>query len=466
MDIRTQLDAYFTQHQDEILQDIATLVAIPSVNGAPEEGKPFGAAPYACLEKAVEMAQAYGFKTTVYGGCVVAIDMGGTKPCLDILTHLDVVPAGEGWTVTKPFEMKIVGDRIYGRGTIDDKGPGVMALWAMRAVQELGLCPDHRVRLIMGTDEECGSHDLDVYYAQEAEAPMSFSPDGNYPLINIEKCGIHPQFHGTFQEAASLPMVVALESGTVFNVVPPKAKATIAGMSAQEIEKIVETLGLSGVTVTADVADDSRVDIFVAGVATHVSMPENGDNALCKLLALVAALPLADGAGHTALRTLHKIFPHGDVYGKAAGIAQEDEHGALTLSLVILRYAPAQLTGCLDVRAAVSSTTESTVVPLRQGLEAGGLRLDDCTIEPAHKVEESSPLVQTLLKIYEEQTGIKGKPLCIGGATYVHRLKNGVAFGCMNQDENYHLHDVDEYATISGMMDSGKMFAQAMIALK
>src|SRR5699024_10557105 len=111
----------------------------------------------------------------------------GEESQLDILAHLDVVPAGEGWTVTEPFEPVEKDGRLYGRGTADDKGPAVAALYALRAVKELGIPLKKRVRLILGTDEECGSSDIQHYYAVEKEAPMTFSPDGAFPVVNIEK---------------------------------------------------------------------------------------------------------------------------------------------------------------------------------------------------------------------------------------------------------------------------------------
>ena len=118
----------------------------------------------------------------------------GQGKALDILSHLDVVPVSEDWKKTQPFEPLIEGDRIYGRGTSDDKGPAIAALYAMRCVRELGLNLKNGVRLICGSDEECGSADLEYYYSQEQEALYTFSPDADYPLINIEKGRLQKSF--------------------------------------------------------------------------------------------------------------------------------------------------------------------------------------------------------------------------------------------------------------------------------
>ena len=141
----------------------------------------------------------YGLATRNYENYVVTGDFSEKEKALDILAHLDVVPVTEDWTVTKPFEPKIVDGKIYGRGTADDKGPAIAALYALRAIRELGIPMKKSVRLILGSDEECGSGDLEYYYAKEQEAPYTFTPDADFPLINIEKGSFHGVFSSEFK---------------------------------------------------------------------------------------------------------------------------------------------------------------------------------------------------------------------------------------------------------------------------
>ena len=132
-----------------------------------------------------------------YADRVIAADMNRGERCLDILAHMDVVAPGDGWTKTAPFEPIVEDGMIIGRGSSDDKGPAVAALYAMRAVKELGLPVTKNCRLVLGSDEECGSSDIPYYYAVEPEAPMTFSPDAEFPLINVEK----GQFRGELTAA-------------------------------------------------------------------------------------------------------------------------------------------------------------------------------------------------------------------------------------------------------------------------
>ena len=107
--------------------------------------------------------------------------------------------------VTKPFDPVVVNDRIYGRGTCDDKGPAIAALYAMKAIKELKIPLKKNVRLILGSDEECGSSDLDYYYSIEEEAPMTFTPDADFPVINIEKGRLSKEFRVSFEKDSALP---------------------------------------------------------------------------------------------------------------------------------------------------------------------------------------------------------------------------------------------------------------------
>ena len=144
----------------EFLQAIAQLIRINSVRGPAGPGEPFGPGPAAALKAALEIAESMGFRTANLDGYVGTVDYGPEERQLDILAHLDVVPAGEGWTVTDPFAPRILDGRLYGRGAADDKGPAMAALFAMKAVRDLGIPLQRGVRLILGTDEENGSSDI------------------------------------------------------------------------------------------------------------------------------------------------------------------------------------------------------------------------------------------------------------------------------------------------------------------
>ena len=134
---REKIEAYIDSHRQEMLDDICTLCRINSEKMPYSAGKPYGEGAFMALNAALDLAERYGFSVNNYDNYVGTADLNDGPAQLDILAHLDVVPAGEGWTVTEPFEPVEKDGKLYGRGTADDKGPAIAALYALRAIREL-----------------------------------------------------------------------------------------------------------------------------------------------------------------------------------------------------------------------------------------------------------------------------------------------------------------------------------------
>ncbi len=462
-----KIDAYLEEKRGEMIQDLERLVRIDSQRGPAKEGKPFGEGPAAVLAAAQEMMERCGLAVKNYDNYVVTGDLNDGEKQLDILAHLDVVPVTKDWTVTEPFEPKIVDGKIYGRGTADDKGPAIAALYALRAIKELGIPMKKNVRLILGSDEECGSGDLFHYYGIEREAPYSFTPDADFPLINIEKGRMEAHFSAAFADADSpaLPRVKSLKCGDKANVVPGRATLVLEGIEEDAFQAAADLAEREiGVQFTVMEKTGTELRIDVRGQSAHASTPEEGKNALTAALRLVSRLPLADTEGVRALRALDELFPYEDTCGKALGIYREEEQsGATTLCFSILDYTPEGLSGTFDARLPVGCTEENTRRPVEELLAKNGILLQDGDMAAPHCVPGDSPFVKTLLQSYERYTGVKGKPLSTGGGTYVHGLKRGVAFGCMTPDVDNHMHGDDEFMVIDRLVMSAKIFADAIL---
>ena len=167
---------------------IRQLVEIPSVKGKPEQSAPFGAEPRRALDKMLEICREHGFVTGCHDNVMGTADYAPSgKVGLGILCHLDVVPAEPlNWSCP-PFQLTRRDGKLFGRGVIDDKGPCAASLMALYCIKELGIPLKKGVRLLFGTDEENGSEDLEIYRSTHELPPMVFTPDGSFPVINIEK---------------------------------------------------------------------------------------------------------------------------------------------------------------------------------------------------------------------------------------------------------------------------------------
>ncbi|MDD3193571.1 MAG: Sapep family Mn(2+)-dependent dipeptidase [Oscillospiraceae bacterium] len=461
-----QLEEYFAAHQDEMVADICTLIRIPSDRQEPQEGMPFGEGPAKALEAAMEIGRRMGMRVTDYDHYVATFDLNEKEWGLDILAHLDVVPVGDDWTVTGPFDPKIVDGKLYGRGSADDKGPAMAGLWAAKAVKDLNIPLSKNCRVILGTDEESGSSDIAHYYKVEKEAPATFSPDADFPVINVEKGNYSSEFTAEWAEDAKLPRIVSAKGGFRRNVIPDKAEAVLEGISLERVRAVCEAYSKkSGVTFHATEVE-GQVHVLAKGVAAHASTPEAGANAVTAMVAFLSQLPLADSEGFSKLCAVSRIFPHGDWEGKAAGVKMSDEvSGPLTIAFSVFSYSLTGLTGMFDSRVSLCANNQNMRDVLVEVFGKSGIRLTNLNMRPGHHVPADSPFIQTLLGCYERYTGQKGECIAIGGGTYTHNLKNGVAFGCADPAVDNHMHGADEFAVIEQLILSAKIFAQAIIEL-
>ena len=374
---------------------------------------------------------------------------------------------GDGWTVTEPFAPKLADGWLYGRGTCDDKGPAVAALYAMRAVRELQIPLEYNTRLILGADEETGCRDTDCYYSHFAEAPCSYSPDGEYPVINLEKGGLYTSYSGAWEGETPLPCVHRIDGGTVGNAVPGRAEAVLEGVSADDVARAAQAVNAqTGIGFTWE-EQGARLTLHAEGRNAHASTPWEGNSALTGLLTLLMRLPLAPCEGLKRLRALAELFPHGAFYGEAAGVTQSDAlSGQLVLTSNVLHYTENSMTGRIDCRAPMCASEENVLEVLRAKLAAHGLHLpEDCRMIPPHYVPEESPFIQTLLQCYEQVMEEPGRCLAIGGGTYEHFLKNGVAFGASKLGVDYHMHRANEHLVVDEIVRSAELFALTIAAL-
>ena len=463
---KEQIEAYFADKEDRILADIARLVRIKSERETPKAGMPFGEGPCKALLEAKAMMDEMGFRTRNFDNYVVTGEINDKPAYLGILAHTDVVSEGSGWTYP-PYECTRKDSLIFGRGTADDKGPAVVAMWALRAAKEINPNLKKGVRLIVGSAEETGSEDLEHYLPLEPAPPFSFSPDAEYPIINIEKGGHGPVFGACWEEETALPRVKAIHGGVTKNIVTRECDAWVEGLSADTAKPFCEKeTAKTGVVFTAK-EEDGCLHLHALGEAAHAASPQTGKNAQIAMVELLASLPLAVSRGKQALKDLARLFPFGDDYGEALGVAQQDEiSGRLTLVFSKLQFSLTGFEAQYDSRCPICATNESMRdIALKALTDCGFTIRSHPDMFKPHHTPADSPFVQTLLQTYEAYSGLKGECLAIGGGTYVHEIEGGVAFGCALPGTDNRMHGADEFAVISELMLSAKMFTEVILQM-
>lgn len=428
----TEIRKYLESHKQEIIGLLAELVAIPSIQGKAEEGAPFGREPARALEVMLKKCSEAGFKVDNVENYAGSADINDLPAELAVLTHLDVVPVGSGWT-TDPFVLRYESDtdKLIGRGAIDDKGPAVAAFFAAKALKDLGIPLKKGVRLIFGTNEENGSADLAYYRKKRELPPMVFTPDGEYPLINAEKGMLRVYFSSDFDDEE----ILEIQAGTVINAVPQFCTVTMNSDEGEPVEAVYE------------------------GVSAHASTPDKGENAITQFLDSYSG-------GNMLLCGLAELFPHGEFSGKSCGLGFSDElSGDMTCLLSMLNTENGRIYGGIDIRFPLDRTKAEISGIICDALENAGFDIDSCDGVEPHCTDENSTFVQTLLKTYERVTGDKGRCIAIGGGTYVHEIEGGVAFGAEFPNEDGHMHSPDEFITVANLLKNAEIMAEAMSEL-
>ena len=450
-----KLNAIIESMHDEMIDTLQKWIRVPSVKGEAAPGAPFGKEVRSMLDMALADCEQMGFKTQNFDGYIAHADLGegSDEDALAILAHLDVVPEGDGWKYP-PYGAVIENGRMYGRGTSDDKGPAVAALYAMKAVKDVGIPLRRKVRLILGCDEESGWEDI-AHYNKVATMPrMGFSPDASYPIINIEKGICRLELHGVLSNEGL--QVIAFNKGERPNVIPGRASALVAGDAATVAQAEAAAKKLD---IPAEVQlTDKGVSITVTGISGHAAYPETARNANGEMLLLLRELGVQGD-----LRLLADKIGL-DYKGEGLEISVSDGiSGYLTCNLGIIRAGEGGVYATLDIRYPVMTNPDMIIKNVSASLP--GMRVEAMEVKEPHHVPAGSELVQNLLDAYHEVTGYERKCLYTGGGTYARSLQEGVAFGAsFPQDEDL-AHQANEYADIEGLYKNIKIFALAIVKL-
>ncbi len=458
------------KRKDDLIRDTQTLLRIPSVldeERATAEA-PLGQGVYEALQFLLKRGQEEGFIAKNVDGLAGHLEMGQGDELIGVLCHVDVVPPGDGWT-SDPFAAEIRDGKIYARGAIDDKGPTMAAFYAMKIVKELNLPLSKRVRMIIGTDEESKWRCVDHYFKHEEMPTMGFAPDADFPIIYAEKgiVDVDLQQKLTATNEGGEIQLQSLSAGRRYNMVPDFAEAVllVEGERGAEIEQrfrqFLDETGLNGNVLL----NEHTVTLQLEGVSAHAMEPDNGKNAGLLLVSFLAKMSL-DKHAQSFIRFLNEYFV-GDSRGKTIGISYSDDiTGDLTVNVGILAYN--QESGGkigINLRYPVTNDIEKTKRTMEQLAAEHGFALENFSDSKPHHIDQNHVLVQTLQRVYEEQTGEQATLLSIGGGTYARSLQAGVAFGPLFPGRQDVAHQKDEYIIIDDLLKATAIYAQAIYEL-
>lgn len=459
-----KFDQWIDAHQEEILNTIRTLISYNSVEEAPESGMPFGKTVAECLEKTLALCEAMGFETKNVDNYAGHAEYGSGEELVGLLVHLDIVPAGDGWTVD-PFGGVIQDGKLFGRGVMDDKGPAVSLMYALAAIKASGVKLNRRVRIIFGCNEETGSKCVEHYFEKEEMPTLGFTPDADFPAIFGEKgimiFDLVKPIRSSLEDGGF--KLIHLKGGQRPNMVPDYAEARIKGTGVYEA-----ILSAYNAERGANIVAEKQEDVITFksyGFSAHGSTPEKGVNAISHLLCFLDCLDLAIGDATNFVR-FYALQIGLELNGEHMGIALEDEQsGKLVLNSGVLSMTEEEIRLTINIRYPITETFERVVKGIDETIETWGIVVENMSNDNPLYVPKDSELITTLMAVYQDYTGDKGEPIAIGGGTYAKALKQGVAFGPLFPGREDTIHQKDEYMLVDDIMLMTKIFATAIYEL-
>lgn len=439
------IDAFVEKNRDNILRDITRLVAVPSVEGAPEPGAPFGPGPKAALAKALEIADELGldtFNADSYIGWAETGRIADGQKFLATITHTDVVPEGNGWDAD-PYTVRVRDGWLLGRGVADDKGPSILCLYALKYLKDSGAALKYPVRALLGANEETNMHDVD-YYAEHYPMPaFCFTPDAEFPVCNGEKGGFNGELVSPKLENG---IITAFEGGVAHNAVPDRASCTVqVGAGA-----LVQTEG-----VTFEAGEGGATVIRGWGKSGHAAMPEGTVNAISLIVNCLLKSGVCTPQEEAYLNVLHTL--HADTDGSALGIAADDGlFDPLTIIGGTIEMADGVIRQSFDCRYPTNTDPEKMTASIRK-VCGDAATLENVSSRVPFYIDADSPAIQTLINTYNDVTGEGKKPFTMGGGTYARHFPYAVSFGPEHTDI-----EIDRYALSAAAHQGGRLLPHGL----
>ena len=449
---RTEWAEMAEPYKAEALETLKKYISIPSFNdpSTATEEHPFGQGVENALAFLAQLGERMGFAVDRCDGYCTELSIG-EGPLIDIYAHADTVPVThENWD-DDPFTPRIEGDKIFGRGAEDDKGPGLACLYGLKLLKDHNLVDGFRVRFIFGGNEELDFRCLDHYFnvMKKGYPAYGISPDAEFPLIYAEKAVCN--FDATYSvDLGEKPF----EWGIAINLVCDTATYDFVD-SPIPFEKVVEIVQ-NYLSEHSEIKGSwSGTTLRIEGFGYHGSMPWNGVNAGLFMLNLIGKI-----RGIQVLHDLYKDYRSGD--GEPFnGNYTSKAFDRSSYCVGFFRYTPGKLVLSVNMRLPENVEIDEALHNVREKTAPESLEVtsrSECLY-----VDPESPFINTLMRVYREETGdTASQPMAIGGGTYSKESKNTVAFGGSYNDVEFHMHGDNEFFLLSNFYDDIGIFARAI----
>lgn len=440
----------------DLISDIVTCVQIPSVRdmSTATEQAPYGEQVARVRDWLVHKAHDDGFLVKNYGGKAFSVEIAASderKKRIDVISHLDVVGIGKGWS-KPPFGGIIEDNRLYGRGVADMKRAAIIVYYALKIIRDYQFPLKNDLRLVYGTDEETDMCDLEDYVSSVPSPDFALTPDGNFPVNIGEKGALSWEITGKLPEES---VIESLSGGEGGNVVPSFAVLVLKSGNEKMVIDYIESKQWAAKVSRKE----NYLIVELEGVGAHASTPELGVNALCRALQLVSDVFQDDFA-----MKIDQLFRNMDGSGLGFEI-RTAEMGHLTFNLGRCRTnEDGTITFETDIRYPLGRTSQEMLAVLKERLPQFEVKAT-FDVLPTFQ-DEKRPAIQTLLTTFHDYFPKHSiKPKVSGGVSYSKRIANCVGFGAQFDWDEEVAHQADEYVDMNGLEELLAMYTEAILSL-
>lgn len=460
-------DKFIEKRKDEMIDSLSSIIAFPSVSVETNNiNEPFGTDCNAVLKYVLDLGKRLGFRTKNIDGYCGYIEFGEGDELVGIIGHLDVVPADDNWSFP-PFKATIKDNKIYGRGAIDDKGPVIASLYAMKAVMDT-IKIHKRVRLILGLNEEKDWKCIEYYKKHEELPTVGFSPDADFPCIYAEKGLLNVHINQRLSDMPDIKIVKIDTNNNAINVVPKfcSIKLETQNVNKELINFIQNTIAEKKLNIKC-LVQNNTITIESYGKSAHAAHPDLGINAISNALILLNDIYSYTNINFPILNFFNK-FINIEHNGKSLAIDCADESGSLTLNVGTLSLEDNTISIGLNLRIPVNTNIDNICNSFNSIIDNHynkKLTVSFSGIKSPLYIDKNNKLVQTLCNIFNNYTNSKEEPIAIGGATYARAFNNCISFGANFPGDTDMCHQVDEFISIDKFILSSKIYAKAIYEL-
>ncbi|SDU87155.1 dipeptidase [Pseudomonas mucidolens] len=451
-------------------ETLRELVAIPTfqVEGVAQHDNPEF---LKIADKIKHLAQSFDLNFRNVDNRVYEVSLEGTgDEVVGIHAHADVVPVTpENWVLADgtrldPFKVTLIGDRMYGRGTEDDKNGIVVTLYAMKVIKEEKLPLARNFKLLVDTTEETTGDAIPYYFERNPTPNYNLALDGGYPVVIAEKgYGTVMATFAKRQAEGNGGEIISMTGGLATNQIPSASVATLRSDKPVELAASLQQAGMAYAKANgADFQIDAKVvgndvKLTVTGVSAHSSEPESGVNPVARMLDFINSLNGKVALKHNEMTDAARYAADNwglDYLGGKLGVGFSDAFmGPLTASPTFIGMDEKTFKLAVNLRVPKGKSPEALKKEIADKLTAWS---NQTRITPTFDYSIAKPMyrnpegewVKALLAVASENLGMQHTFGTSAGATSVHELPNGVQFGLARPEAKYTGHTDNEFKTV------------------